>query len=115
MKNDFLFSVIMPVYNTEEYLEEAIQSVIEQTIGFEENIQLILINDGSTDNSESICKKYQEKYKNNIVYKYKENGGVSSARNEGRKYVKGKYFNFLDSDDKWDKDAFKNAAEGYRK
>ena len=61
MKNDFLFSVIMPVYNTEEYLEEAIQSVIEQTIGFEENIQLILINDGSTDNSESICKKYQEK------------------------------------------------------
>ena len=59
MKNDFLFSVIMPVYNTEEYLEEAIQSVIEQTIGFEENIQLILINDGSTDNSESICKKYR--------------------------------------------------------
>ena len=70
MKNDFLFSVIMPVYNTEEYLEEAIQSVIEQTIGFEENIQLILINDGSTDNSESICKKYQKKYKNNIIYNY---------------------------------------------
>lgn len=115
MKNDFLFSVIMPVYNTEEYLEEAIQSVIEQTIGFEENIQLILINDGSTDNSESICKKYQEKYKNNIVYKYKENGGVSSARNEGRKYVKGKYFNFLDSDDKWDKDAFKNAYKFFEK
>ena len=115
MKNEFLFSVIMPIYNTGEFLDEAIESIINQTIGFEESIQLILINDGSTDDSEEICKKYQERYKDNIVYKYKENGGVSSARNEGRKYVKGKYFNFLDSDDKWDKNAFEKVYDFFER
>lgn len=115
MKNEFLFSVIIPIYNTEDYLEEAIQSVVNQTLNFEKNIQLILINDGSTDNSEEICKEYQKKYRNNIIYKYKKNGGVASARNEGRKYVKGKYFNFLDSDDKWDKNAFKSVYSFFEK
>ena len=60
----FKFSVIIPIYNVEKYLNETIESVINQTIGFEENIQLILINDGSPDNSETICLKYKEKYPN---------------------------------------------------
>lgn len=90
----------MAVYNVEQYLEEAIESVINQTLSFENHVQLILVNDGSPDNSEETCLKYKEMYPDNIVYIRKENGGVSSARNEGLKYVEGKYVNFLDSDDK---------------
>ena len=58
MKRKFLISTIIPIYNAEQYLAESIESIIKQTIGFEENIQLILVNDGSTDNSEIICKDY---------------------------------------------------------
>ncbi len=112
---EFLFSVVIPVYNTEDYIGEAIESIINQTIGFKDNIQLILINDGSIDKSEEICLKYRDMYPDNIIYKYKKNGGVSSARNEGRKYIKGKYFNFLDSDDIWDKNAFKVAYDFFEK
>ena len=101
----YLFSVIVPVYNTEKYIEECIESLVNQTIGFE-NIQLILINDGSTDNSEEICLKYKNKYPDNIVYELKQNGGQASARNTGYKYIEGKYVNFLDSDDKFQLDTF---------
>ena len=76
MSKKFLFSVVIPVYNVEKYLEEAILSIVNQTIGFKKNIQLILINDGSPDNSGEICKKYKTLYPENIVYVEKENGGV---------------------------------------
>lgn len=105
-KYKYKFSVIIPVYNVENYLEETILSVINQTIGFEDNIQILLVNDGSTDNSEEICLKYQEKYPNNIKYIYQENQGVSSARNEGIRHIEGKYVDFLDSDDIWDINVF---------
>ena len=101
----YLFSIVMAVYDVEEYLEEAIISLEEQTIGFESNVQLILVNDGSPDNSEEICLKYKDKYPNNIVYIKKENGGVSSARNAGMEFVEGKYINFMDADDKMQIDA----------
>ena len=101
----YLFSIIIPIYNRELYLEECIDTVINQTIGFE-NIQLILIDDGSVDNSEAICLSYKNKYPDNIVYEKKENGGVSSARNAGYKYIEGKYVTFLDSDDKFVLDVF---------
>lgn len=104
-----LFSVVMPVYNTEKYLEEAILSLVDQDIGFEKNIQLILINDGSSDKSEEICLKYQKMYPKNIKYIYQENAGVSAARNKGLKVAQGKYISFLDSDDKWEKSAFSYA------
>lgn len=103
MNYKYKISIIVPIYNTEIYLEDAINSVINQTIGFE-NIQLILVNDGSIDNSEKICLKYKNLYKN-IIYLRQENRGVSSARNNGLKYVEGKYVNCMDSDDKWDKNA----------
>lgn len=103
---EYKFSVIIPIYNTEDYLNETIDSIINQSIGFKDNIQLILINDGSTDSCENICLEYQKKFPQNIVYEYKENGGVSSAMNAGRKHIKGKYVNFFGSDDIWDKDAF---------
>ncbi len=109
----YRFSVIIPVYNVEDYLEETILTVVEQTMGFEENIQLILINDGSKDGSDKVCKKFKALYPNNVVYVEKENGGVSSARNEGIKYIEGKYTNFLDSDDKWEKNAFIKVYEHF--
>ena len=64
----YKFSVIIPIYNVEDYIEETILSVINQSIGFKENIQLILVNDGSPDDSEKICLKYKEMYPNNIIY-----------------------------------------------
>ena len=102
----YKFSVIIPIYNVEDYLKDAIDSVINQSIGFSENIQLILVNDGSKDNSESICMKYKEKYPENIIYIKQENSGVSCARNTGIEYIDGKYVNFLDGDDKWNLDVF---------
>lgn len=96
----YKFSIVMAVYNVEPFIEEAIDSVINQTIGFRENVQLILVDDGSPDNSGAICDAYKEQYPDNIIVIHKENGGVSSARNEGLKYIQGKYVNFLDSDDK---------------
>ena len=104
----FKFSVIIPVYNVEKYLSETLDSVLNQSIGFE-NIQVILVNDGTPDSSGEICREYAQRYSENIIYIEKENGGVSSARNAGIPYVKGKYINFLDSDDKWDENAFSNA------
>lgn len=104
--NSFDFSVIMPIYNTADYLDEAISSVISQTIGFKEHIQLVLINDGSTDNSEEICLRYKEQYPENIIYYYKQNGGVASAKNAGLKLAGGKYLNFMSSDDYWSKNSF---------
>ena len=103
----FLFSVIISIYNTGRYLDDSIGSLINQTINFE-NIQVILVNDGSLDNTEEICLKYQEKYQKNIIYIKIEHSGVSKARNIGMNYAFGKYINFLDSDDKWDYRAFEN-------
>ena len=106
----FKISTIIPVYNVEKYLDETIHSIINQTIGFK-NIQLILINDGSPDNSEKICKKYLKKYPENIIYVSKDNGGVSSARNEGMKYATGEYVHFMDSDDLISKNFYKKGYE----
>ena len=64
----YLFSVIMAIYNTGRYLDDSISSLINQTINFKKNIQIILVNDGSTDNSEEICLKYQNIYYKNIKY-----------------------------------------------
>ena len=104
----FLFSVIIPVYKVEKYLPETLQSVEAQTIGFDK-IQVILVNDGTPDKSGEICENFKRKYPENVVYIEKENGGVSSARNAGMPFAQGKYVNFLDSDDKWDENAFLNA------
>lgn len=95
----FIFSVIIALYNTELYLKDALDSIINQSFPLDK-IQIILIDDGSTDNSKKICEEYMEKYPNNFVYIYQENKGQANARNNGLNYAKGKYLNFLDSDDK---------------
>ena len=101
----FIFSVIMPIYNTGRYLDESIFSLLNQTIGFK-NIQLILVNDGCIDKTEEISLKYQNSYPKNIIYIKIEHGGLNRARNIGLEYATGKYINFLDPDDKWDSMAF---------
>lgn len=111
----YKFSVVVAVYNAERFLDETIMSIINQDIGFKDNIQLILVEDGSPDKSGEICDKYFNEYPENIVVIHKENGGVASARNEGLKYVEGKYINFLDSDDKFALDAFKKVYNFFEK
>lgn len=100
----FKFSIIMPVYNVELYLAEAIESVVCQTIGFNNNCEIILIDDGSTDSSGDVCKRYKKKYPNNIRYIWQENSGPGAARNRGIKQSKGRYISLLDPDDKLSSD-----------
>ena len=108
---NFLFSFIIPAYNVKPYLAEAVESVLAQTVGFEENIQIVLVNDGSTDGTGAVCKRYRNLWPDNIVYIEKPNGGVSSARNAGLKAATGRYINFLDADDKWDPDVCQAALD----
>jgi len=95
-------SVIIPVYNIEKYLRECIDSVVNQTL---KEIQIILVDDGSTDNSGNICKEYAKKY-STVEYYYKKNGGSASARNMGLDYAVGEYVGFMDSDDWVEPDMF---------
>ncbi|MCX2683662.1 CDP-glycerol glycerophosphotransferase family protein [Campylobacter sp. MIT 21-1685] len=88
-KSNYYFIIISPVYNVEKYLKDYFESFIHQRLDFKNNIHLICIDDGSTDNSSSIIKRYQKKFPDNISYIYKTNGGQASARNLGLKLLKG--------------------------
>lgn len=97
MKNKTFFplvSIIIPVYNGEKYIKEAIDSALAQTY---KNIEIIVVNDGSIDKTEQICKKYKKQ----IQYFYKKNGGTSTALNFGINHMKGEYFSWLSHDDKY--------------
>ena len=96
------FSIIIPVYNVSKYLDKCISSVLEQTYN---DYEVILVNDGSLDDSGKICDQYAKTNKKIKVF-HKENGGLSSARNYGLKYAIGEYIIFLDSDDFWGKKEF---------
>ena len=96
------FSVIVPVYNTQEYLKRCIESVLNQTY---KNYEIILINDGSTDNSLEILKKYESNSKVKIITQ--KNHGLSYTRNVGISHATGDYVILLDSDDFLEKDLFK--------
>lgn len=89
-------SVIVPVYNVEEYIDKCLETLTNQTF---KDFEIIIVNDGSPDNSESIILNYQKKYPQLIKYYKKENGGLSSARNYGIEKSNGKYLMFIDSDD----------------
>lgn len=116
MNYKFSFSFIIPIYNTEEYLEETLLSLINQSIGFLEHIELVLINNASEDGSALICEKYVKMYPNNIQYiQIKENKGVGLARNQGTEKARGKYINYFDSDDKWGKTALEEVKESFEK
>ena len=95
MDSKGLVSVIIPVYNVEQYLDECVQSVLCQTY---RNLEIILVDDGSTDRSGVICDEYAQK-DDRVRVIHKKNGGASSARNVGLDNAKGDYIYFLDSDD----------------
>ena len=89
-------SIIVPFYNVESYIERCLETLVNQTL---QEIEIILVNDGSKDRTINIVNKFKEKYPEKIVYLEKENGGLSDARNFGIPYAKGEYIAFLDSDD----------------
>lgn len=97
-----LISVIIPIYNVERHLEKCLNSIVNQTY---KNLEIILINDGSTDNSGVICEKYAEN-DSRVIYISRENKGVSASRNEGIELSHGDYFSFIDSDDYLELDAY---------
>ncbi len=105
-------SVIVPVYNVEKYISKCLDSLVNQTL---KDIEIIVVNDGTKDNSQEIIDKYVKKYSNVKSY-IKENGGLSSARNYGLKYATGEYIAFVDSDDYVDcnmyEDMYNKAKEG---
>ena len=100
-------SVIIPVYNTEKYIEKCLDSIYNQKM---KDIEIIIVNDGSKDNSDTIIQKWIEKNKENIQIKYlkKENGGLSDSRNFAIPYVTGEYISFIDSDDFIDENLYSN-------
>lgn len=101
----YKISIIIPMYNVEEFLNDAMQSILNQTIGFE-NLEVLFIDDCSTDNSGEIAKDFSENYKNVIYYKLPENSGMAGKpRNIGIKMASAKYVMFLDPDDFYSKDA----------
>lgn len=91
-----VISIIIPVFNVQEYLPKCLDSLYSQ---LKDNMEVILVNDGSTDNSLAICKQYAEKYTNNTIIIDKDNGGLSDARNIGTEVASGDYVYYLDSDD----------------
>jgi len=99
-------SIIIPIYNTVQYLEECIQSVINQTY---KNIEIILVNDGSTDGSGEICEKFANR-DTRIKYLCQENKGVTAARRLGVEYASGEYIGFVDSDDYIESDLYEQIA-----
>ena len=99
-------SVIVPVYNTEKYVEKCLKSIVEQKM---KDIEIIVVNDGSTDNSESKIQNFIKENKNlDIQYLKKQNGGLSDSRNFAIPYVQGKYISFVDSDDYISEDLYSN-------
>lgn len=97
-------SIIVPVYNTEKYLRKCLDSLVNQTL---DNIDIIIVNDGSTDKSEEIINEYINKYNDKITYIKQENMGQARARNKALEYVKGEYLSFVDSDDFVNLDMYK--------
>ena len=107
MSNNKLISVIVPIYNTEMFLKKCIDSLLNQSYP---NLEIILVNDGSTDHSLDICKEYADKNKNVVVIN-QENRGVSVARNRGIEASTGEYITFVDSDDQLIFDAIEKMYE----
>ena len=99
-------SIVLPVYNVEKYLDQCIESIVNQEY---KDLEIIIIDDGSTDNSMKICKKWAE-LDDRILFFHKENEGLGLTRNFGLKHVSGDYVIFVDSDDWFDSDYIKNLA-----
>ena len=109
----YRMSVIVPVYNCEDYLTSCLDSLLRQTIGKDE-LEVLLIDDGSEDGSLGICRKYAEKHDIFKVFSL-ENGGVSATRNFGIEHAQGQYITYLDSDDTLTDDTLNTVANFFDK
>ena len=105
-----LISIIVPVYNVETFLGECVESLIHQTY---QNVEIILVDDGSTDRSGELCEQYALK-DSRIQVIHKANGGLSDARNVGMEIAKGAYYSFVDSDDYLEQDAIQSLYDAIR-
>ena len=103
-----LISIIVPVYNTRQYLDKCVESIVKQTY---DNIEVLLIDDGSTDGSDKLCDKWLKK-DNRIKVYHKRNGGLSDARNFGLEHATGEYIGFVDSDDWVDRKMYEVLLNG---
>ena len=106
-----LISIIVPVYNVEQYLEKCVDSIVNQTY---KNLEIILVDDGATDSSGKLCDKLA-KIDNRIKVYHKENGGLSDARNYGVERATGEYIGFVDSDDYIDAEMYEKLYEAIKK
>ena len=116
-ESTLLCSVVVPIYNVETYLKECVESIIKaiQKTTQEDDFEVLLINDGSTDQSATIAKKFQKKYPTLITYLEQENHGLGAVRNVGLKQAKGKYIASIDSDDIIDERFFVDALPSMNK
>lgn len=112
MEQTQLVSVIVPLYNAEKYIEETMESILNQTY---KNIEIVIVDDGSKDQSSSIVKNFKKKYPEQIKYILQENQGVSVARNTGIENANGEYISFLDSDDLWHSTKIEKQMESMHK
>ena len=110
---EYQVTVIIPVYNVQDYLREALDSLLAQTIP-QLKMEVLMVNDGSVDESLAICEEYAEKYPNFKVLS-QENQGVSAARNNGIRNAKGKYLMYLDGDDTLSPETVKNVTDFFDK
>ncbi len=111
--NKFKVSVVVPVYNTAEYLSECLDSLVGQSIGLDA-IQVVVVDDGSTDGSAEVIRAYAERYPKNLVCLRQENAGQGAARNLGLARCEGEYVGFMDSDDFADADMYETMCEATR-
>jgi glycosyltransferase involved in cell wall biosynthesis len=108
MENQPLLSVIMPVYNAEQYLNHSVSDVLNQTF---RNLELILVNDGSQDNSAQLCQSFASEDKRVVFLNFDENRGVCAVRNDAIKQTRGKYLTFMDADDRLHRNAYQTVID----
>ena len=105
---EYWATVIIPVYNVKQWIDHCLKSLFKQTVDMN-RIEVLLINDGSTDGSEKICERYVKAHDNIFLYS-KENGGLSSTRNMGLQHARGKYIFYLDADDTFSDETIENVC-----
>lgn len=113
--DDFKFSIIITAYNAESWVRKSIKSIIKQSLDFKNNVEIILINEGSKDKTEEICKYYASIHPCNIKYISKRYEGKGASRNLGMKYANGEYITFLDADDYISKNTLKRVLAVFEK
>ncbi len=107
MSKKFKFSIIISLFESQSYINESLDSIINQSLNFKDNVQIIIVDNGSIDNSREIVAEYKSKYPDNILLLDKENEGFTSSCNYALKYVEGEYINFLLANDKLTKNTLK--------